>query len=238
MENIIELKNVYKTYKMAKIETKALNDVDLSIKKSEIVVILGASGGGKTTLLNVISGLDKIDKRKNSHIKYEGKDISRFSDHRMTRFRKKNLGFIFQTYNLLEHLNVKENVKVGSQLGKTKVNIDDILDIVDMKKHEKKYMHELSGGEQQRVSIARALAKKPKVMFCDEPTGALDEKTGKKVLQSLIDINNTYGTTLIVVTHNPGIALIGDRVIRMNSGKIVEQKINERRTNPKDIPWG
>mgnify|MGYP004621972763 FL=1 len=238
MENLIELKNVYKTYKMDKIKTKALNDIDLTIKKGEILVILGASGGGKTTLLNVMSGLDKIDKRKNSFIKYNGKDISKYSDFRMTRFRKKNLGFIFQTYNLLEHLNVRENVLVGSNLGKSKVDVDEILEVVGMKRHSKKYMYELSGGEQQRVSIARALAKQPTVMFCDEPTGALDEKTGKKVLESLIEANEKFGTTLIIVTHNPGIALIGDRVIKMNSGKIVQEINNEKRTNPKDIPWG
>lgn len=238
MENLIELKNVYKTYKMDKIKTKALNDIDLTIKKGEILVILGASGGGKTTLLNVMSGLDKIDKRKNSFIKYNGKDISKYSDFRMTRFRKKNLGFIFQTYNLLEHLNVRENVLVGSNLGKSKVDVDEILEVVGMKRHSKKYMYELSGGEQQRVSIARALAKQPTVMFCDEPTGALDEKTGKKVLETLIEANEKFGTTLIIVTHNPGIALIGDRVIKMNSGKIVQEINNEKRTNPKDIPWG
>lgn len=238
MENIIELKNVYKTYKMGNVETKALNDIDLKIKKGEILIILGASGGGKTTLLNVISGLDKIDKRKNSYIKFEGKDISKYSDFRMTRFRKRNLGFIFQTYNLLEHLNVRENVLVGANLGKVKSDIDEIIEVVGLTKHASKNMHELSGGEQQRVSIARALAKRPKVMFCDEPTGALDEKTGKKVLESLVEANEKLGTTLIIVTHNPGIALIGDRIIRMNSGKIVEEVENKKRTSPKDIPWG
>jgi len=235
MENIIEIKNVYKTYYMGEVPTHALNGVSLDIKKGEIIVILGASGGGKTTLLNCISGLDTVTK---GDILYEGKNISKYNDRKITKFRKDNLGFIFQTYNLLEHLNVYENVLVGQKLSKNKVDIDKIINTVGLKKHVKKYMHELSGGEQQRVSIARALAKNPKVMFCDEPTGALDEKTGKIVLKSLIDVNNSIGTTMIIVTHNPGIALIGDRIIKMNSGKIVEVIENKERTNPKDIPWG
>lgn len=250
MEKLIELKNVNKTYKMGNIETIALNNVNLTVNKGEVLVILGASGSGKTTLLNVISGLDRIDqntshksfrvtpRNHNSYIKYNGKDISKYSDFKMTLFRKKNLGFIFQTYNLLEHLNVRENILVGSKLGNNKANIDEIIDLVGLTKHKKKYMHELSGGEQQRVSIARALAKEPEVMFCDEPTGALDEKTGKKVLECLVEANKKLGTTLIIVTHNPGIALIGDKIIRMNSGKIVEELENINRTSPKDIPWG
>lgn len=232
---LIEIKNVYKVFKTGKIKNTVLNDINLSIEEGEILIILGPSGSGKTTLLNVVSGLDKITKGK---ISYNGKNISKYSDMRMTKFRKKNLGFIFQTYNLLEHLNVYENVLVGSSLGKVKVDIDEIIETVGLKKHKKKYMHELSGGEQQRVSIARALAKKPAVMFCDEPTGALDEKTGKIVLESLVEANNKLKTTMIIVTHNPGIALIGDRIIKMNSGKIVEEIKNEKRTNPKDIPWG
>ena len=232
---LIEIKNVYKVFKTGKIKNTVLNDINLSIEEGEILIILGPSGSGKTTLLNVVSGLDKITKGK---ISYNGKNISRYSDMRMTKFRKKNLGFIFQTYNLLEHLNVYENVLVGSSLGKVKVDIDEIIETVGLKKHKKKYMHQLSGGEQQRVSIARALAKKPAVMFCDKPTGALDEKTGKIVLESLVEANNKLKTTMIIVTHNPGIALIGDRIIKMNSGKIVEEIKNEKRTNPKDIPWG
>ena len=233
--NLIEIKNVYKVYKAGKIKTTVLNDINLDIKKGEILVILGPSGSGKTTLLNVVSGLDKITK---GTIKYNDKNISKYSDRKMTKFRKNNLGFIFQTYNLLEHLNVYENVLVGSSLGKIKVDIDSIIETVGLKKHKKKYMHELSGGEQQRVSIARALAKNPEVMFCDEPTGALDEKTGKKVLEAIVEANEKIGTTMIIVTHNPGIALIGDRIIKMNSGKIVEEIKNKKRTNPKDIPWG
>lgn len=233
--DLIEIKNVYKVYKTGKIKTTVLNNINLSIKEGEILVILGPSGSGKTTLLNVVSGLDKITKGK---ICYKGKNISKYSDMKMTRFRKKNLGFIFQTYNLLEHLNVYENVLVGSSLGKAKVDIDEIIKTVGLSKHKKKYMHELSGGEQQRVSIARAIVKNPKIMFADEPTGALDEKTGKKVLETLVRVNETLGTTMIIVTHNPGIAKIGDRILHVNSGKIDKVLINEKRTKPSEIPWG
>ena len=232
--SLIELKDVCKEYKSGKIRNSVLNNINLAIEKGEIIVILGPSGSGKTTLLNVISGLDRISSGK---IMYDGKNISKYSDIRMTRFRKKRLGFIFQTYNLLEHLNVYENVLVGSSLGKKTVDVDKIIDTVGLLKHKKKYMYQLSGGEQQRVSIARALAKMPDVMFCDEPTGALDEKTGKIVLKSLVDANNKLKTTMIIVTHNPGIAQIGDVVIRMNSGKIIEKHKNKR-VDPKNIPWG
>ena len=232
--SLIELKDVFKEYKSGKIRNSVLNNINLAIEKGEIIVILGPSGSGKTTLLNVISGLDRISSGK---IMYDGKNISKYSDIRMTKFRKKRLGFIFQTYNLLEHLNVYENVLVGSSLGKKTVDVDKIIDTVGLLKHKKKYMYQLSGGEQQRVSIARALAKMPDVMFCDEPTGALDEKTGKIVLKSLVDANNKLKTTMIIVTHNPGIAQIGDVVIRMNSGKIIE-KYKNKRVDPKNIPWG
>ena len=231
---VIKCENLTKTYKLGKEKTYALKNLSLEVEEGEIVVILGPSGSGKTTLLNLLSGLDK---KTSGKIFYNGKDISKYSDLRMTHFRKKNLGFIFQTYNLLENLNVYENVLVGKKLGKKSSNVDEILETVGLKKHAKKSMYQLSGGEQQRVSIARALAKKPKVMFCDEPTGALDEKTGKVVLESLVEANKKYNTTLIIITHNPGIALIGDRVIRMNSGQIISNEINKR-VNPKDIPWG
>ena len=232
---LIEIKHVYKTYYAGKVPTHALNDVSLTIESGEVVVILGPSGSGKTTLLNCISGLDMVSE---GTITYEGKNISKYSDRKITRFRKDNLGFIFQTYNLLEHLNVYENVLVGASLGHKKDNVDDIIKTVGLEAHRNKYMHELSGGEQQRVSIARALAKNPKVMFCDEPTGALDEVTGKKVLESLIEVNNKYHTTMIIITHNPGIAAIGDRVIHMNSGKIVSVKENKKRVKPSNITWG
>ncbi|MDD2625466.1 MAG: ABC transporter ATP-binding protein [Bacilli bacterium] len=234
MKKYIELSNVYRTYKNGKLRNNVLNKVNLVINKEEIIVIIGPSGSGKTTLLNCISGLDKPTKGK---IKV-GKDIiTRFDEKALTKFRRKKLGFIFQTYNLLENLNVKQNIEIGSKLVRNKVDINKIIEIVDLSKHITKNIDELSGGEQQRVSIARALAKKPEIMFCDEPTGALDEDTGKKILRALVDANNEYGTTMIIVTHNPGISKIGDRIIKMNSGSIIED-VNNKRVKPENIVWG
>lgn len=234
---ILKLEDVSKKYRYGDQIVTALDNVNLEIKTGEIIVILGPSGAGKTTLLNVLSGLDRPSEGK---IMFEGKDIAKYSESKITKFRKDNLGFIFQTYNLLEHLNVYENVMVGASLGKNKnkEHINKIIDVVGLSKHKKKYIHELSGGEQQRVSIARAIVKNPKIMFADEPTGALDEKTGKKVLETLVKVNETLGTTMIIVTHNPGIAKIGDRILHVNSGKIDKVLINEKRTKPSDIPWG
>lgn len=234
---ILKLEDVSKKYRYGDQIVTALDNVNLEIKAGEIIVILGPSGAGKTTLLNVLSGLDRPSEGK---IMFEGKDIAKYSESKITKFRKDNLGFIFQTYNLLEHLNVYENVMVGASLGKNKnkEHINKIIDVVGLSKHKKKYMHELSGGEQQRVSIARAIVKNPKIMFADEPTGALDEKTGKKVLETLVKVNETLGTTMIIVTHNPGIAKIGDRILHVNSGKIDKVLINEKRTKPSEIPWG
>lgn len=232
---MLKLNNVKKLYKIGDLPTTALDGINLEIKQAEILIILGASGSGKTTLLNVLSGLDNITE---GTITYKDKDITNYSQQKLSKFRKEHLGFIFQTYNLLEHLNVYENILVGAKLGKTNENIDEIIDLVGLTKHKKKYMYQLSGGEQQRVSIARALAKKPEIMFADEPTGALDEETGKKVLNTLIKINEELKTTMIIVTHNPSIAEIGDRVIHVNSGKITKEIINKTRKNPDDISWG
>ena len=233
--SIIKLDKVVKKYKLGNEITYALDNVSLEVNEGEIIVILGPSGSGKTTLLNCMSGLEKVN---SGSITVNDKNITKYSDRRLTKFRKKNIGFIFQTYNLLENLNVYENVLVGANLGKRKIDIMEVLDTVNLKRHKDKYMYQLSGGEQQRVSIARAIAKNSKIMFCDEPTGALDEKTGKKVLQALVDVNKKYNTTMIIITHNPGISYIGDRIIKMNSGKIISNEVNTKKTDPKDIPWG
>ncbi len=232
MEKIV-LKNVSKIYMIDEKPFYALKKVNFEIKKQEIIVVLGPSGSGKTTLLNLISGLDRVSE---GNLYYDDVDITKFNDAKLTKHRQKKSGFIFQNYNLLEYLTVYQNVLVGSNVAQEKVDVSEIIKVVGMTKHQHKYMHQLSGGEQQRVSIARAIAKNPEVLFCDEPTGALDETTGKNVLDKLVDINQKMQTTIVLVTHNPGIAKIGDRIIKMNSGEITEV-IKNKRIKPQDIEW-
>lgn len=232
---LYKLEKVYKTYKSKFQENHALNGIDLNINEGEIVIILGPSGSGKSTMLNVISGIDYITRGK---IYFQNERLDKFDEENLLNYRKENLGFIFQSYNLISNLTVKENIELGKELSDNPLSINEILKEVGLDEHKNKYPYQLSGGQMQRVAIARALVKNPKVLFCDEPTGALDEKTGKIVLKSLVDVNEKMQTTMVIVTHNPGIALIGDRVIKMNSGKIIEIIDNEKRTNPKDIPWG
>ncbi|MEO3216134.1 ABC transporter ATP-binding protein [Romboutsia sp. 1001216sp1] len=212
----IRLVNVGKIYKSGEVETVALKDINIEIKDGEFIVILGPSGSGKSTMLNVISGLDTPS---SGEIYYNDEKISDYNEDKLTKFRRNNLGFIFQQYNLLQNLTVKENIEIGSSIGKNPLNIDEVLDAVSMKNEKDKYPYQLSGGQQQRVSIARSIAKNPKIMFCDEPTGALDEETGKQVLEMIQNMNERFKTTTVVITHNPNIAFMADRVIKMNSGK-------------------
>lgn len=219
---LIEMKHVYKTYYAGKIPTHALSNVSLDIEEGEIVVILGPSGGGKTTLLNCLSGLDTVTK---GTITYQGKNITKMSDRGVTNFRKEHLGFIFQTYNLLEHLNVYENILVGAKLGKTKADVNDIIKTVGLTKHKHKYMHELSGGEQQRVSIGRALMNRPSLLLCDEPTGNLDSKAGAEIINLLKLSNQKYKQTIIMITHDHELAMHADRIITIDDGKIIADEV-------------
>ncbi len=230
----IEVRNLSKGYLVGKVYTDVLDGLSFNIKKGEVVVILGPSGSGKTTLLNVMSGLDRVSK---GFVLYDGRCISKYREGRLTKFIKKNIGFIFQDYNLLPNLSVYENVLLGSRL-KDRKDVLDIIELVGLKDHLKSKVFELSGGERQRVAIARGIVKRPKVIFCDELTGALDEKNGKNVLKCLMNVNKKYRMTVVIVTHNPGIALIGDRVIEMNSGHIVSDIKNEKRIDPMDVKWG
>ncbi|TNV70333.1 ABC transporter ATP-binding protein [Trichococcus shcherbakoviae] len=232
---MITMTNVTKTYKTGDVETYALKDVNLTIEEGEFVVILGPSGSGKSTLLNVISGLDTVT---SGEITFKGEPLTNLDEEEMTAFRRKHLGFIFQQYNLLQNLNVYENIQIGSDIGTAPLDIAELLEKVGLEKARNKYPSQLSGGEQQRVSIVRSLAKNPDIIFCDEPTGSLDEENSKKILQLLQNLNEDYNKTVIVITHNLGIAEMADKVIKMNSGQITEVTLNEVKKNAQDISWG
>lgn len=229
---MLKLLNIEKIYKN---NTKALNNINLEINKGEIVVILGPSGSGKSTLLNILGGIDKPTK---GEFYFDNKRIDKLNDLILTTYRRNNIGFIFQNYNLISNLTVKENIKLGHNLSNNPININEIINIIGLNNHKNKYPNTLSGGEQQRVAIARSITKNPKLLLCDEPTGALDEKNGKIVLEILQDINKKYNTTIIIVTHNPSIANIGNKVIKMNSGKIIEIKNNKKIIPANELRWG
>lgn len=228
---MIKVKNVTKSFNHGK--TQVLRDVSLEIKDGEFAVILGASGSGKSTLMNIISGLECAD---SGSVNVGGVELSHLSSQQLTKFRKDQVGFVFQQYYLLPHLSVKSNVKMGANLAKNDdyVEIINALGLVD-KLNAKPW--ELSGGEQQRVCIARALAKKPQILFLDEPTGALDEKTGREVLDLIMKEKEKLGFTMIMVTHNQNIAEMAETIIKLNSGKIVEIAKNKKQKSAFEIGW-
>jgi putative ABC transport system ATP-binding protein len=230
---MIEVKDLTKYYGDKEGRFKALDNVSVSIKDGEFIVILGASGSGKSTFLNVISGLETIDA---GSVSFDGHELSKMSEKELTKFRKDNTAYIFQQYYLLPHLNVEKNVRMGADLAGTK-DFSSYLEAVGLKEKAKKFPSQLSGGEQQRVAIARALAKKPKVLFLDEPTGALDEKTGRAVLDYIIKLKEKLNFTMIMVTHNENIAQTADRIIKMNSGKIVDVSENAYKKDAYEIGW-
>ena len=231
MDKIVEIKKLSKIYKTGEKEFKALDNIDLSINKGEFVVILGPNGAGKSTLLNIIGGMDSPTK---GTIKIDGEDISKYNDSKLSEYRAQNIGFIFQFYNILPTLTVLENVDLIKDIVKNGSDSREAIKAVGLERHMDKFPSQLSGGEQQRVSIARAIAKDPKLLLCDEPTGALDSKTGVEVLKLLkkqCDRNNG-SNTVIIVTHNSLFAEIADTVIRVKNGKIESVTANE---NPKKI---
>ena len=236
MENIVELKNVSKTYKLGDNEFKALDNIDLEIKKGEMVVVLGPSGAGKSTLLNLIGGMDTPT---NGTVLIDGENISKYNENKLSDYRANNIGFIFQFYNILPSLTVRENVDLVRDIVKNPVSTDEALKAVGLFEHSKKFPNQLSGGEQQRISIARAVAKNPKLLLCDEPTGALDSKTGVEVLKLLrkqCDRNNG-ANTVIIVTHNALIADIADTVIHVKNGKIESVTKNENPKKIDEVKW-
>ncbi len=230
---MIEVKELSKFYGSGESRFQVLKNISLKVEDGDFAVILGASGSGKSTLLNVMSGLERPE---GGQVLYDGKDIAGLSDSQLTKFRKENIGFIFQQYYLLPHMNVVKNVKMGADLAANR-DYKAVIEAVGLKDKLQKYPSELSGGEQQRVSVARALAKKPKVLFLDEPTGALDEKTGRQVLDYICKLQEEYSFTIIMVTHNLNIAEMAKTVIKMNSGKISEIYTNEIRKTAYEIGW-
>lgn len=230
---MIQIENIHKFYGTGESRNEVLKGISLQIEDGDFVVLLGASGSGKSTLLNVMSGLERADE---GVICYEETQLGRMTDKELTEFRKKNIGFIFQQYYLLPNLNVDKNVKMGADLAGNK-EYRQVISAVGLEKKLHKYPHELSGGEQQRVSVARALAKKPKVLYLDEPTGALDEETGRLVLDYISKLQKESGFTVIMVTHNQNVAEMANTVIRMNSGRIVETYQNAMPKNAYEIAW-
>ena len=236
MEKIVELKNVSKTYKTGEKEFKALDSIDLSINKGELVVVLGPSGAGKSTLLNLIGGMDIPTK---GDVIIDGEDISNYNEDQLSTYRAENIGFIFQFYNILPTLTVLENVDIVKEIVKNPIDSKEAIKDVGLIEHINKFPNQLSGGEQQRVSIARAIAKNPKLLLCDEPTGALDSKTGVEVLKLLkkqCDRNNG-SNTVIIVTHNALFADIADTIIRVKNGKIESVTKNENPKKIDEVKW-
>jgi putative ABC transport system ATP-binding protein len=230
----VEFQNVGKTYRMGEVEIKALRDTSFQVEKGELVVIVGPSGAGKTTLLNILGGMDSLTM---GSVRLEGVEISSFSKRQLTNYRRNDVGFVFQFYNLVGNLTALENVELANQICKHPLNAEQILRDVGLGERMKNFPSQLSGGEQQRVAIARALAKNPKLLLCDEPTGALDYVTGKSILKLLQDTCRQTGKTVIVITHNTALTAMADRVIRVKSGQIVGNEVNPSPTPVELIEW-
>jgi putative ABC transport system ATP-binding protein len=231
---ILKVIDLTKTYIMGEVEVRALCGATFSIDEGEFTVILGPSGSGKSTLLNIIGGMDTPT---SGQVVTQGEDITGYNEKKLTEYRRNKVGFVFQFYNLMANLTAEENVELATEVSKDPLETGKIMEAVGLFERRKHFPSQLSGGEQQRVSIARAIAKNPLILLCDEPTGALDYSTGLSILELLQKVNKETGKTLIVITHNADIALIADRVLRMNSGKIVEDKRNANPVPATEIKW-
>ena len=230
----VEFENVGKTYQMGEVKINALHDATFQIEKGELVVIVGPSGAGKTTLLNILGGMDALTTGK---VLLDGRDISGMDRRELTQYRRMDVGFVFQFYNLIGNLNALENVELANQICKHPLPAAQVLKDVGLEERMKNFPSQLSGGEQQRVAIARALAKNPKLLLCDEPTGALDYQTGKAILKLLQDTGRKTGMTVVIITHNSALTAMADRVIRVKNGTICSIEINEHPMDIAEIEW-
>ena len=234
MSGSIQFKNVKKKYKMGEVEIEALSGVDFSVNKGEFVVVAGASGAGKSTILNILGGMDTVS---SGQVIVDNNEISKYSQKELITYRRYDIGFVFQFYNLVQNLTARENVELAIQISKNPLDIDKVLDSVGLANRKNNFPSQLSGGEQQRVAIARAIAKNPKLLLCDEPTGALDYNTGKAILKLLQDTCRKKGVTVIIITHNLALTPMGDKVIEVRNGKIQKVTINENPTPVERIEW-
>lgn len=230
----IKVENLRKSYKTGEVVTEVLMGVGMSLNRGEIGVILGPSGSGKSTLLNIIGGIDRCD---SGTVVVDDIEVTALNDSRLTDYRRESIGFIFQFYNLVPNLTVGENIEVVSNISKSPLNTDKVLKAVDMLDKKHRFPRELSGGEQQRVSIARAIVKNPDLLLCDEPTGALDFSTSREILKLLQKINRDYGTTILMITHNTAISAMANRVYKVRGGEIVESIINQTIMTAERIEW-
>ncbi len=233
-EPLFVTENITKVYRTGDVEVWALRGIDLQLFESEMVVLLGPSGSGKSTLLNIMGGLDRAT---SGNTRFRDQDLSGYSERQLTKFRRNHVGFVFQFYNLISSLTAWENVALVTEIATNPMSPEDALDMVGLKDRMSHFPAQLSGGEQQRVAIARAIAKRPEVLLCDEPTGALDSKTGVIVLEALARINEELKTTTVIITHNSGVRQIANRVFSFRDGNIVEAKTNEKRLKPSQITW-
>ena len=230
----IEFKKVNKVYKMGEVENKALNNTSFEIEKGQLICILGPSGAGKTTCLNILGGMDRLT---SGNVIVDGKIINDLNEKQLIKYRRNDIGFVFQFYNLIQNMTVIENVELATQLCKNSLDPSDILDKVGLKNRKNNFPAQLSGGEQQRVAIARAICKNPKLLLCDEPTGALDYKTGKQILKLLQDTCRNEQMTVIIITHNSAISPMADKVIKFKNGTVSDVIINDKPKNIEDIEW-
>jgi putative ABC transport system ATP-binding protein len=231
---LLHLDRVGRTYSMGEVAVEVLRDVTIEIESGELLAIVGPSGSGKSTLLNLIGGLDKPT---TGSVWFRDRDLAQFSPRELTLYRRDMVGFVFQFYNLVPNLTARENVLVSTEISRDPLNVDQSLELVDLVDRAHHFPSQMSGGEQQRVAIARALAKNPELLLCDEPTGALDFETGKRILRLLVNVRERLGKTVLIITHNSAIAQVADRIVRLRSGQVVETFANRQPVAPEDVIW-
>ena len=234
MKVFLEIKNIKKHFGEGESRVEVLKGIDIEIEKGEFCVLLGPSGSGKSTLLNIIGGIDAADEGYISKKKEKTADMN---EKTLTLYRRKHLGYIFQMYNLIPNLNIKENIEVGAYLSDNPLDVDDLLKTLGLYEHRHKLPNQLSGGQQQRTAIGRAIVKNPDILLCDEPTGALDYNTSKEILQLIEDVNKKYGNTIIMVTHNDAIKQMADRVVKLRDGMIRKNYLNETKLTAAELDW-